>query len=143
LEKHSDYAAAERIYLKALELAPGNPETLKRLGIVEQTEMRFEESITHFKQALSRDAQYLEVNFFLGVSYLGQNDFANAIQSFQQELSTAKPTVGADTTWDWLSNPPAGRRKPSQRSTERSPKLPTMPTASTSLPASTRMPRST
>jgi tetratricopeptide (TPR) repeat protein len=91
LEKHSDYAAAERIYLKALELAPGNPETLKRLGIVEQTEMRFEESITHFKQALSRDAQYLEVNFFLGVSYFGQNDFANAIQSFQQELATAKP----------------------------------------------------
>jgi tetratricopeptide (TPR) repeat protein len=91
LEKHSDYAAAESVYLKALELAPGNPETLKRLGIVEQTEMKFDESIIHFKQALSRDAQYAEVNFFLGVSYLGQNDFANAIQSFQQELATAKP----------------------------------------------------
>lgn len=91
LEKQSDYAAAERVYLKALELAPGNPETLKRLGIVEQTEMKLEESTTHFKQALSRDAQYSEANFFLGVSYFGLNDFANAIQSFQQELATAKP----------------------------------------------------
>src|ERR1700759_3547488 len=29
LEKQSDYAAAERVYRKALELVPGNPETLK------------------------------------------------------------------------------------------------------------------
>lgn len=90
-EKNGDYPAAERVYLRALTLAPGNPETLKRLGIVEQTELKFDESIAHFKQALSRDAQYPEVNFFRGVSYLGQNDFANAIQSLQQELATAKP----------------------------------------------------
>jgi tetratricopeptide (TPR) repeat protein len=90
-EKSGDYRAAERVYLRALELTPGNPETLKRLGIVEQTEMKFAESISYFKQALSRDAQYPEVNFFLGVSYLGQNDFTNAIQSFQRELATAKP----------------------------------------------------
>lgn len=90
-EKSGDYGAAERVYLRALELAPGNPEALKRLGIVEQTEMKFDESITHFKRALSRDAQYPEVNFFIGVSYLGQNDFTNAIQSFQRELATAKP----------------------------------------------------
>ena len=36
LEKSGDYVAAERVYLRALELAPGNPETLKRLGVVEQ-----------------------------------------------------------------------------------------------------------
>lgn len=91
LEKSGNYAAAERIYLRGLELAPGNPETLKRLGIVEQTELKFNESIVHFKQALSMDMQYPEVNFFLGVSYLGQNDFTNAIQSFEKQLTTAKP----------------------------------------------------
>lgn len=91
LEKTGDYAGAEHVYLQALELAPRNPETFKRLGVVEQTELKFNESIAHFKQALSGDAQYPEVNFFLGVSYLGQNDIPNAIQSFQEELATAKP----------------------------------------------------
>lgn len=90
-EKSGDYLAAERVYLRTLELAPGNPEALKRLGVVEQTELKFPESIAHFNQVLSLDAQYPEVNFFLGVSYLGRNDFTNAIQSFEKELSTSKP----------------------------------------------------
>lgn len=91
LEQVGDYVAAERVYLRALELAPGNPETSKRLGIVEQTELKFNESVAHFRQVLLKNAEYPEVNFFLGVSYLGQNDLTNAIQSFQQELTTAKP----------------------------------------------------
>src|ERR1700730_14253407 len=33
VEKTGDYQAAERVYLQALALAPGNLETLKRLGI--------------------------------------------------------------------------------------------------------------
>jgi tetratricopeptide (TPR) repeat protein len=91
LEKSGDYVGAEHVYLRALEHAPGNAETLKRFGIVEQTELKFTESIAHFKQALSKDAQHPETNFFLGVSYLGQNDLPNAIQSFQQELATTRP----------------------------------------------------
>jgi len=91
LENAGDYAAAERVYLQALHLAPGNPETMKRLGIVEQTELKFNESIAHFTQVLAKNAEYPEVNFFLGVSYLGQNDFTNAIQSFKQELTAAQP----------------------------------------------------
>src|SRR2546429_7847293 len=55
LEMKGDYGAAERIYLQALELAPGNPEVLKRLGILEQTEVKFPESIAHFKQVLAHD----------------------------------------------------------------------------------------
>jgi len=91
LENTGDYAAAEGVYLQALQLAPGNPETMKRLGIVEQTELKFNESIAHFTQVLAKNAEYPEVNFFLGVSYLGQNDFTNAIQSFKKELSAAQP----------------------------------------------------
>ena len=91
LEMKGDYGAAERIYLQALELAPGNPEVLKRLGILEQTEVKFPESIAHFKQVLAHDPRYSGVNFFLGVSYLGENDFNQAIQSFETDLASENP----------------------------------------------------
>lgn len=90
-ERAGDYAAAERVYEQALALAPGNPETLKRLGILQQTELKFDESIARFKQVLDYDARYAEVNFFLGVSYFGKNEFSLAIESFRHELETAKP----------------------------------------------------
>lgn len=90
-EKAGDYTAAERIYEQALALAPGNPETLKRLGVVQQTELKFDDSITRFKQVLDSDPRYPEVNFFLGVSYFGENDFSHAIESFEHELGTANP----------------------------------------------------
>jgi tetratricopeptide (TPR) repeat protein len=90
-ERGGDFAAAERVYQQALQLSPGNAETLKRLGVVEQTELKLRDSIGHFKTVLSQDANYPEVNFFLGVSYLGLDDFGDAIHSFQQELTTQKP----------------------------------------------------
>jgi tetratricopeptide (TPR) repeat protein len=90
-EKSGDLSVAARVYQQALQLAPGNVEVLKRLGVVEQTELKFSESIAYFNLALSQDANYPEVNFFLGASYLGLNDFGRAIQSFQKELATQKP----------------------------------------------------
>ncbi len=90
-EKTGDYQAAERVYFQALALAPGNLETLKRLGILQQTELKFGESIESFKKLLAHEAQYPEVNFFLGVSYFGKNDFDQAIRSFELELGTLKP----------------------------------------------------
>src|SRR5437879_6503147 len=90
-EKTGGYLAAERIYLQALAIAPGNLETLKRLGVLQQTELKFGESIESFKQVLAHQAQYPEVNFFLGVSYFGENDFNQAIRSFELELGTPKP----------------------------------------------------
>ena len=90
-EKAGDYQAAERVYLQALAIAPGNLETLKRLGVLQQTELKFGESIESFRQVLARDAQYPEVYFFLGVSYFGENDFNQAIRSFELELGTPKP----------------------------------------------------
>src|SRR5438128_5685962 len=86
LEKAGDYAAAERVYDQALALDPANPEILKRLGVLEQTELKFADSIAHFGQVLSGDPAYPEVNFFLGVSYFGQNDYSSAIRSFEREL---------------------------------------------------------
>lgn len=90
-EKAGDYTGAARIYQQAMTIAPGNLEVLKRVGILEQTELKFDDSIAHFQQVLAGEAQYSEVNFFLGVSYLGKNDFPRAIQSFEEELANPKP----------------------------------------------------
>jgi tetratricopeptide (TPR) repeat protein len=90
-EKTGDYAAAERIYKQALALAPESLDTLKRLGILEQTELKFDDSIQLFKQVLASDPRYPGVNFFLGVSYFGKNDFNQSIDSFERELKTPNP----------------------------------------------------
>lgn len=90
-ENGGDYAAAERVYEQALALAPENLETLKHLGVLQQTELKFSDSIELFHRVLARDAQYPETNFFLGVSYFGEKDFAQAIQSFERELTTPNP----------------------------------------------------
>jgi tetratricopeptide (TPR) repeat protein len=90
-EKTGDYRAAERVYLQALALAPGNLETVKRLGVLQQTELKFGESIESFKRVLAQDARYPEVNFFLGVSYFGENEINDSIRWFELELTTPKP----------------------------------------------------
>lgn len=90
-EKAGDYAGAARIYKQAMTVAPGNLEVLKRVGVLEQTELRFDDSVAHFQQVLAREPQYPEVNFYLGVSYFGRNDFPRAIQSFERELTSPKP----------------------------------------------------
>jgi tetratricopeptide (TPR) repeat protein len=90
-EKTGDYQAAERVYFQALVFAPDNLETLKRLGVLQQTELKFPESIESFKRVLVHQPQYSEVNFFLGVSYFGENDLNKAIRSFELELRTLKP----------------------------------------------------
>lgn len=90
-ETAGDLGTAEQAYQQALQVVPGDPETLKRLGVVEQTELKFGDSVAHFEMVLRREPNYPEVNFFLGASYLGLNDFGKAIQSFQQELRMPKP----------------------------------------------------
>ena len=89
-EKAGDYAGAAHAYHQALASDPGNPEILKRLGVLEQTELHFDDSIAHFRQVFAFNPEYSEVNFYLGVSYLGKNDFQDAIESFQQELAIPK-----------------------------------------------------
>src|SRR2546425_7241905 len=64
-EKAEDYTGAERSYHEALTLAPDDPEVLKRLGILYQTELKFGDSIELFRRALSVSPQHPEVNFYL------------------------------------------------------------------------------
>lgn len=90
-EKQGDYAAAERDYRQALSAAPDSLEALKRLGVLQQTELKFADSIDSFLHVLRRDPHYSEINFFLGVSYYGQGDLAKATASLKEELNTPKP----------------------------------------------------
>lgn len=52
-EKAGDYASAARVYHQALAIVPGNLEVLKRLGVLEQTELKFDDSIDHFRQVIA------------------------------------------------------------------------------------------
>jgi tetratricopeptide (TPR) repeat protein len=90
-EASGNYEAAENSYRQALAVAPNNLEILKRLGVLEQTELKFDDSIRLFKQVLSGDPNYKGVNFFLGLSYFGKNEFLPSIDCFERELKTPKP----------------------------------------------------
>ena len=86
LEQHEDYAGAERLYQDAARSYPHQPEILKRLGIVYQTELKFPESLDAFSKVLQGAPQYPEVNFYQGLSYFGLNQFDQAIKAFNKEI---------------------------------------------------------
>jgi len=86
LEDSRNYDGAIKIYQQATRAYPDQPEVLKRLGVVYQTELKFAESIDTFQRALRIDPQYPEINFYLGVSYLGYNDYDKALDYFNREL---------------------------------------------------------
>ncbi|HXJ91836.1 MAG TPA: tetratricopeptide repeat protein [Terriglobia bacterium] len=86
-EKKGDYSAAEKTYLAAAKEFPNQPEILKRLGIVYQTELKFPESIETFQRVLQDAPQYPEVNFYLGLSEFGLNQFDKAVDAFNKELA--------------------------------------------------------
>src|ERR1700681_1522120 len=90
-ENAGNYDAAEHAYKQALGVAPENLEILKRLGVLEQTELKFDDSIRLFQKVLAGDPSYKGVNFFLGLSYFGKNDFIQSIDYFERELKTPKP----------------------------------------------------
>jgi tetratricopeptide (TPR) repeat protein len=86
LEGSQNYAAAEQVYRDAARSFPKNPEVLKRLGIVYQTEVKLPESIDTFQQVLQIDPKYPEVNFYIGLSYFGLNQFDKAIVAFDKQV---------------------------------------------------------
>ncbi len=84
-EASQDYPGAEHLYVEADKAFPHNPEILKRLGIIYQTQIKLPESVEAFKQVLQIDPKYPEVNFYLGLSYFGMNQFDQAIDSFEKQ----------------------------------------------------------
>jgi tetratricopeptide (TPR) repeat protein len=87
LEVRQDYAGAESVYREAAASFPRQPEVLKRLGLILQTELKFQESVDTFQRVLQQAPQYPEVNFYMGLSYLGMNEFEKAIDGFDRELA--------------------------------------------------------
>src|ERR1017187_9215386 len=65
-EAQQNFAAAEDQYKQALEISPGSPEVLKRLGILYQTELKLQVSLEAFAKVLASQPQYPETNFFMG-----------------------------------------------------------------------------
>ena len=86
MEGSGNYAGAERVYQEAAKNYPNNPEVLKRLGIIYQTELKFPESIETFQHVLQTDPKYSEVNFYLGLSYFGLDQYDKAIAAFDKQL---------------------------------------------------------
>ena len=86
LEKRQEYSGAERTYVEGLKAFPNQPELLKRLGIIYQTELKFQESIEAFRKIQELRPNYAEVNFYLGLSYFGLNQLEQAVAAFQEEL---------------------------------------------------------
>src|SRR5262249_222809 len=64
-ETRKDYGSAERLYQEAAASYPRQPEILKRLGLIYQTELKFRESIDTFQKVLLEAPQYPEANFYL------------------------------------------------------------------------------
>jgi len=56
------------------------------LGILYQTELNFPQSIESFEKALEKSPQYPEVNFYVGLSYFGLNQYEKALESFDKQL---------------------------------------------------------
>jgi tetratricopeptide (TPR) repeat protein len=96
-EDQQNYPAAEDLYRRVLASDPDNPEALKHLGILEQTDLKLDDSIETFKRVLSGHPDYPQVNFYLGLSYYAKHDFQNTIASLQREAKT--PTAHPATRY--------------------------------------------
>ena len=87
LEGWQDYPGAEAVYKEAMAAFPDQPEILKRLGLLYQTEHKFEASIKAFQKALQRAPAYPQVNFHLAVSCLSSDRIDEALKALSKELA--------------------------------------------------------
>jgi tetratricopeptide (TPR) repeat protein len=90
-EAQQNFTAAEEQYKQALGISPDNPEVLKRLGILYQTEVKLPDSLAAFEKVLASQPQYPQTNFYIGVSYFALNNYESAIGAFNKELETPHP----------------------------------------------------
>jgi tetratricopeptide (TPR) repeat protein len=88
LEQKERYSDAEQVYREGLSALPDNPELQKRLAVLYQTQLRFPESVALLRKVLAKDPTYAEANFYLGLSFFGMNQYAEAAASLEKELET-------------------------------------------------------
>lgn len=87
LEESRNYPGAEAIYKRAMTAFPGQPEILERLGLLYQTEHKFDASIEAFQEALRRSPTYPMANFHLAVSCLSLDRIDEASKALSKELA--------------------------------------------------------
>src|SRR5579884_960492 len=83
LEKREDYAGAERVYQEAARNFPNQPEILKRLGIVYQTELKFQESVDAFNRELQANPRHRRARYYLAQAYRSLNRNADALRQYE------------------------------------------------------------
>jgi TolB-like protein/Tfp pilus assembly protein PilF len=75
LEYDWDMEAAERSYLRALELRPSDAEGLRTYGYFLATDGRFDEAFSYYHKALEVDPMQLRVYYGLAMSYIFSGNF--------------------------------------------------------------------
>jgi TolB-like protein/Tfp pilus assembly protein PilF len=75
LEYDWDMEAAERSYLRALELRPSDAEGLRTYGYFLATDGRFDEAFSYYQKALNVDPMQLRVYYGLAMSYIISGNF--------------------------------------------------------------------
>ena len=73
-----DAEKAERDYRRAIELKPNFPLAQNDLAVLLESQLKFEDSLTLFKKALSHDPGLADANFNLFQSYLWRSQFSEA-----------------------------------------------------------------
>lgn len=86
-QKQSMLANAEAECQRALQKAPGLPEALVVLGMVQKEQGRFPEAINNFSKAINGDSKFTTAYTQRGIAELAQNDLASAESDFKQAIA--------------------------------------------------------
>ncbi len=86
MPNRENYTEAERMLVKATELAPNDADVYCNLGNVLQAQDQIEAAIVNFLKAIKLSPDYVEAHFNLGNAYREQEQFEDAIKSYQKAL---------------------------------------------------------
>ena len=85
--KNLEFQAAERSFLKSLEIAPNRSSTLNNLAAVQIKLKKFEEAEINLKKVLESDEKSLDLWLNFGALYLEKKQLAQAIIYFERCIS--------------------------------------------------------
>jgi len=91
LVDQGDMVGAIAAYQKAVEVAPNNVEAVGRIGHGRRKHRGFYQSQTHWQKALELNPEYLVALVHLGTINMKTQNFADAVNYFQQCMAKAAP----------------------------------------------------
>jgi serine/threonine-protein kinase len=84
-----NWTAAEASFARALKLSPGDPEVVRRMGLLASTLGRTDEAIEHVRRAAEQDPLSTAAHHTLGYELHSADRFVEAEQSYQKALELA------------------------------------------------------